>query len=229
MVCYIFGAANGHLSPGLRLAYLALDRISAIDFEVALAFLVACQAFSAVLMQRILELVFGRAWWTFALALAWAISVDDLLLLEFFSRDSCDRVDHGDAGLDPRLPVLAGYRPRAWLVWSLVAMGIGLGFYIKALLILLYLVLMRVLLLDPEARLRDSLRSRRGMAGVACLRGGMRRLPAVYPLGDYQRVRTGATVGGPPRYLRIFWLEGFWPMVFGVRVRPFGHEPGTAS
>ena len=26
------------------------------------------------------------------------------------------------------------------------------------------------------------------------------------------------------RYVRIFWLEGFWPMVFGVRVRPFEHE-----
>ena len=48
---------------------------------------------------------------------------------------------------------------RAWLVWSLGTMVVGLGFYIKALLIPLYLILMRLLLLDPAACLRDSLRS----------------------------------------------------------------------
>ena len=123
-------------------------------------FLVACQATSAVLMQRILQLVFGRVWWTYALALAWAISVIYLPTLAFFSSGLLTI-----ASITATLASIHGYLcwratgRRAWLAWSLVAMCIGLAFYVKALLIPLYLLLMRVLLLDPEARLRDSARA----------------------------------------------------------------------
>ena len=203
-----------------------LDPISGIDFEIALAFLVACQATSAVLMQRILELVFGRAWWTYALALAWAISVIYLPTIAFFSSGLLTI-----ASITATLASIHGYLcwratgKRAWLIWSLVAMLIGLAFYIKALLIPVYLLLMRVLLLDPEARLRDSVRAaaQEWRVWLAYAALGAAYL-LIYLLGDYQRVRTGATVADLVRYVRIFWLEGFWPMVFGVRVRPFEHE-----
>ena len=46
----------------------------------------------------------------------------------------------------------------------------------------------------------------------------------MYLLGDYQRVEHGASVGELGRYVRIFWLDGFWPMVFGSGCRPFEHE-----
>ena len=73
---FLFGASySDHLSPGHRLVYLVLQRVAPMNFDVAVAFLLLCHAGSAVLLQRILALFFGRVWWTYALTLAWAMSV----------------------------------------------------------------------------------------------------------------------------------------------------------
>ncbi len=45
-----------------------------------------------------------------------------------------------------------------------------------------------------------------------------------YSLGDYARPESGATVGEVMRYLRVFWFDGFAPMLFGVRVPQFEQE-----
>ena len=131
-----------------------------LNFEAALAFLIACHVVSAVLLQRILTLLFGRAWWTYRLALAWAISIVYLPSFAWFAAGI-----HSLAAITATLASIHGYLSwratgrQAWLVWSLIAMCIGLAFYLKAVLIPLYLILMRVLLLDPDAPLRASLRS----------------------------------------------------------------------
>jgi hypothetical protein len=57
VLSYVFASSFGHLSPANSLTYLALDRVAPMNFEAALAILVACQAASAVLLQRILTLV----------------------------------------------------------------------------------------------------------------------------------------------------------------------------
>jgi hypothetical protein len=172
-----------------------------------------------VLLQRIFTLVFGRAWWTYALALAWAISVVYLAPVEWFAGGllSIPALTATLASIHGYLCWRASGR-RAWLAWSLVAMGIGLGFYIKALLIPFYLILMRVLL-------RDSLRSLRGEWRVWLAYAAVCAIYLLaYSLGDYGRPASGATVGEVLRYLRIFWFEGLWPMVFGIRVPSVGQE-----
>jgi hypothetical protein len=221
---YAFDPAWGYLAPAYSLAYLALDRIAPMNFEVALGTLVACQAVSAVLLQRILTLLFGRVWWTYALALAWAISAIYLPSLMWFAAGA-----HSITGITATLASIHGYlcwratgRP-AWLVWSLVAIAIGIGFYVKALLIPLYLVLMRVLLLDPGSRLRDSLRSVLGEWRVWLAYGSVcAGFLLVYSLGDYSRPASGATPGDLLSYLRVFWFEGFSPLLFGIHVPQFG-------
>jgi hypothetical protein len=217
---YAFEPSWGHLSPAYRLAYLALDRVAPMDFEVALALLLTFHAVSAVLVQRILTLLFGRRWWTYVLALIWAISVIYLPAFTWFAGGL-----HSIPAITATLASIHGYLcwrangRRTWLVWSLMAMIIGLGFYIKVLLVPLYLVLMRVLLLDPGVRLRDSLRSVRDEWRVwlayatVCV-----AYLLIYSLGDYLRPEGSATLGEVPRYLRLFWVEGFSPIVFGVRV-----------
>jgi hypothetical protein len=223
---YAFGSANGHLAPAYRLTYLALDRVAPMNYEVALGILVACHAVSAVLLQRILTLVFGRVWWTYALALAWALSVVYLPAFTWVAAGlhSIPAITATLASIHAYLCWRATGR-RGWLVWSLASMVIGLGFYTKALLIPVYLILMRILVLDPGVRLRDSLRSVRDEWRVwlaYAIIGAVYLL--VYSLGDYSGVESGATVGEIVRYLRVFWFEGFWPMVFGVRVPQFGQE-----
>jgi hypothetical protein len=224
LLSYLFGATYGdHLSPAHRLAYLVLDRVAPMNFELALAFLWACQAASAVLLQRILTLLFGRAWWTFALALVWAISPVYLSGFTWFAGGlhSVPAITATVASIHAYLCWRATAR-RTWLAWSLVAMGIGLAFYVKALLIPLYLILMRTLLLEPGARLRDSLRSVRDewrvwLAYAAMCTGFV----LAYLVGDYSQYyqsETGASLGDFLRYLRIFWVEGFSPMLLGIRV-----------
>ena len=157
---YALEPTNGHLVPVHRLAYLAIDRFAPMNFDVALAGLLAFHAVSAVLLQRVLTLLFGRAWWTYLLALGWAISIAYLPAFAWFAGGllSITAITATLASIHGYLCWRATGR-RAWLIWSLVAMCIGLGFYEKALLVPLYLILMRVLLLDPAARLSDTLRS----------------------------------------------------------------------
>ena len=230
VLSYAFEPSWGHLAPAYRLAFLALDRVAPMNFDVALAILLACHAVSAVLLQRILTLLFGRVWWTYALALAWAISVIYLPAFTWFAAGL-----HSIPAITATLASIHGYLcwratgRRTWLAWSLLAMCIGVGFYEKALLIPLYLILMRVLLLDPAARLRDSLRSLReewrvwlAYATVCAV------FLAAYSLGDYARPEGGATVHDVLRYLRVFWIEAFPPMVFGVRV-PSGRGMSTGT
>lgn len=217
---YAFAPMWGHLVPGYSLIYLLIDRVTPMNFEVALAIMVTCHAVSAVLLQRIFTLLFGRAWWTYALALAWAISIVYLPSFAWFSAGL-----HSIPAITAALASVHGYLcwwgtgRRGWLVWSLVAMVIGLAFYEKAWLIPLYLLAMRVLLLDPESRISDSLRSlldewRVWLAYAAICAAFV----IVYLTGTYNKPAGGAAVDDVLRYLRIFWVEGFSPTAFGIRV-----------
>jgi hypothetical protein len=223
---YAFEPSWGYLAPMYNLTYLATQEIAPLNFDLALAFLLACQAVSAVLLQRVLTLLFGRTWWTYALAFTWAISVAYLPSFMWFA-GGVNRIP----AITATLASIHGYLcwratgRRLWIAWSVGAVLLGLGFYLKALLIPLYLVLMRILLLDPTARLRDSLRSLRAewwvwlAYGAVCV-----AFLAVYTLGDYLRPQTGVTVIDVLHYLSVFWVEGFSPVVFGVRIPLHGQE-----
>lgn len=222
---FVFGSAIGHLAPGYRLAYLAIDRLAPMDFDLALAFLILCQAASAVLLQRIFRLVFGAAWWTYALAFAWAISIVYLPAFLFFAAGilSITTITATMASFHGYLCWRASGR-RGWLYWSLAAMAIGLAFYTRALLIPVYLVLMRVLLLDPDTSLRASIRSvLEEWRTWAAYAGVGAAYLVIYAIGDYQDAveAGGLTADAIGTYLRIFWINGFWPITFGVRVPQF--------
>lgn len=223
---YLTKSANGHLTPGMRSVYMAVDLISPANWELGMGFLIACHAASAVLLQRILQLVFGRTWWTYAVAFAWAVSVIYLVHMTFVASGLLSV-----PAITATLASIHGYlcfrstKRTGWLVWSLAAMCLGLAFFIKALLIPVYILLMRVLLLEPDTLLRQSVRNALAewKVWLAYAAIGVAYV-LVYMLGDYQQPRSGAGSGPILDYFRIFWLEGFWPMVAGVRVRPFGHE-----
>jgi hypothetical protein len=221
---YAFDPAWEHLVPAYRLTYLALYKLAPMNWDAALAILVACHAISAVLFQRILTLLFGRAWWTYALVLAWAISVVYLPTFAWFSAGL-----HRIPAITATLASIHGYLcwrltgRVPWLAWSLVAMIIGLGFHEKTVLVPLYLVLMRILLLDPTARLGDSLRSVRDEWRVWLLYATVSSaFILAYALGPYQRAET-VPLGELLSYLGVFWAEGFTPMLLGVHVPQYGH------
>jgi hypothetical protein len=216
---YLAGAVLGQFSPGGRLYLLVLQRHAALDWNVALGTLVFLHAITVALIQRVLALVFGSRWWTYVLAFAYSLSIILLPSFEWFS---------GGLGRfvlsAMTLASLHGYlcwrqtRRWPWLAWSVAAMCIALSFYVKGLLIPVYLVLFRVLLLD-----RSSVRQ--SVAGTVreWRVWALYAIPAAVYLifsatRDYAEKWHHPTLVEAIRYLRLSWVNSFVPGLFGIRV-----------
>lgn len=217
---YLTSPATAHFAPGHRLLSKALLRVAGLDFGAALALLLAFHAASVVLMQRILNALFGRAWWTFALAFALGISVFSMAMLWWFSPGLLSIPATAFA-----LACIHAYlwwsrtRRRAWLIWSVVALCGALLFYEKAVLVPVYLVLMQVLLLAPSQPLRARLRVMLRQWRIWLLYAAPIVVYLVVVLtGDYEE--SGGTLPASifPDFLQAAWLRGFSPGVLGVRI-----------
>jgi hypothetical protein len=223
---WLTGNQIGHFAPGQRLLTFTLWRAAGFDFSAALATLLAIQSIGVVLIQRNLALLFGSRGWTFAVAFAYGISV---LLMPSFQWYSAGSLTLPEATL--AVASIHAYlcwwrgRSRAWLWWSVTAMVGALLFSEKAVLVPVWLVLMRVLLLNPEARLGTSVRAVAREWRVWALYA----LPLtvyliVYLTRDYTGTWHLATTDALAEYLWRGWLHGFTPGLLGVRVTPASSE-----
>jgi hypothetical protein len=168
-------------------------------------------------MQRTLALLFGRVWWTYGLALVFGLSTIYVSAVWWFSPALLI------------LPALAfsiacihahlwwrATAARTWLVWSVVALCLGLLFYEKTVLVPVFLFLMRVFLLYERAPVARTLRAalREWRIWLLYLIPIALYLAVVIP-GGYQAA--GAIhLDAIPLYLRTAWLEAFAPAVFGA-------------
>jgi hypothetical protein len=215
---FLFERAIVHFAPGHRLFEIIVQRFAPLDFNVALGILLAFHCASIVLVQRTLTAIFGRRWWTFVVALTFGLSYVYLPGLEWYS-----------AGLlvipsvTFSLACIHAYvrwwhsRRRAWLVWSVVALCLGLGFYEKTALVPLYLFAMTGLLLEPGRTIRSALRSVRPQVWALYL-APVIVLAVIYLAGNYAEGTNTLDLSQLPTYLRIAWLDGFAPIILGVRV-----------
>jgi hypothetical protein len=217
---YLTSPATAHFAPGHRLLSYGLYRIAGLDFGAALVLLLAFHAVSVVLMQRILAGLFGRVWWTFALAFAFGLSVFYMSMLWWFSP--------GLLALPATafsLACIHAYlwwwrtRRRVWVIWSVLALCGALLFYEKAVLVPVYLVLMQLLLLAPSQQLGVRLRVVLRQWRIWLLYAAPVVLYLVVVLtGNYEEGGSKLPVSIFPDYLRAAWFDGFAPGVLGVRV-----------
>jgi len=230
---YLLDPSLGQFSPGSRLVALVMQRYATLDFDVALGFLLGVHSVGVALVHRILRLCVGAVWWTFALAFAYGISIIFMPSLQWFSA-GIGRFCVATLSLASIHAYLCWRRTGrpAWLAWSVVAVGLGLFFYFKAFLIPVYVVLIRVLLLDKSS-VRDSVKSAAREWRVWALYA----VPVVlYMLVSLTRSGAqswhGAPLGSVVTYLRVAWLDGFIPGLFGLRVTvdsgPFVHTWAVA-
>jgi hypothetical protein len=222
---YLFAIHGGHLSPGRRAVTLFLQYHATLDYHAALGLLLAAHSIGVVLVQRILRLLFGVRWWTLAVAFAYGISIVIQPSLQWFSAGVLI-LPGATFGLAAIHGYLCWWRTgrRAWLVWSAVAVTGGLLFYIKTLLVPLYIVLIRVFLLDPDRRIRESAR--------AAAREWATWLAYAIPLAAALIVylaqdrggdgATGITLHTALDYFKTAWSAGFVPALFGVRIPVYG-------
>jgi hypothetical protein len=108
---------------------------------------------------------------------------------------------------------------RAWLVWSAIAVGAGLLFYIKALLVPFYILLIRVFLLPPDRDFREAARevAREWPVWIAYA------APVAGALAAYLFQDTQSSVPSLPLsvfrdYFETAWSAGFVPALFGIRL-----------
>ena len=207
-----------HFAPGHRLVSLYLFRHAPFDYGAALAFALVAHAAGVVLVQRIVRWFAGAAWWSYALAFAYGTSIVVLpSMLQFAA--VAQVVAPGTltlAAIHAYLCWRSSGR-RGWLVWSLIAVAGALSFYEKAALVPVYLVLMRVLLLDQERPVRDNLRAaarewRVWAAYGAVLAGWF----VLYRTRPYAESWESAGLGEILEFVRIAWSESYVPATLGV-------------
>ncbi len=221
---FLFAIHGGHLSPGRRAVTLFLQYHATLDYEFALGLLLVAHSISVVLVQRILRLLFGARWWTLAVAFAYGISIVISPALQWFSAGVLI-LPSTTFSLAAIHAYLCWWRTgrRAWLVWSALAVTGGLLFYIKALLVPLYVLLIRVFLLEPGQSLRDGVRGAVREWRVWALYA----IPVVaaittYLVQGYGDSAKGIAVHTIADYFETAWTAGFVPALFGVRVPVYG-------
>ena len=216
-----------HYAPGLRLGYWALDRMAPLDWAVGQAGLLVLFAGSLLLLDRIFRKLFGERDSNRFLLLLFGTSI--LLVTSFlWFADGLHKLPSTFLSLLAVDAYLTYWRTRsrAALLVSVAAVSLGSLFYVKALLVPLYLALIRLLFLEerPRRALRVLWAERwtwlafaptcavylwNYFEGYADTRGPA---PSLHLLGDY---------------LWLSWYKGVTPALAGVEIGPEAARSGV--
>jgi len=219
-------------APGDRLASFLLQRITPMNFTVARVFLLVVLAGTTVVLWQIVRaLSRSDRWWTVALLVPFALSITFVPLIGWWS-----------AGL-PIIPALffttvslaawlRSYEDPAQTFWvgvAVVAVAAAGAFYIKFLLIPVYLFLVRLLIVPPVMGVPSGVRS--------LWRERMRWLAVAVPPAAFLAVYVfsglagrSAAEGSRP-YLEYFttaWFRAFVPATL-LNARVDGSTPSFAA
>lgn len=217
-------------APAHRLANWLLQTLAPLRFDVALAVLLSCLAAAVVLLHRVLVELARPAWWTAVLAGAAGTSVVTVTAAQWWT-----------AGLHS-LPstALSLAAVLAWLRWrrggrrallavAVAAIALGSLFYVKAALVPLYLVLLRLLALErlPVRRWVPALVAERGEWAVLAV-------PPLAWLAGFVTLGYGGPGAVPdPGALAAYaghaWARGLLPALVNLRVTAAGAGPAVEA
>ena len=210
---------NVHFSPAHRLADWLLQTFFPLHFGVAQVFLLACFAATLVVLHRVLTELVGKGAGPLVLTGLYGTSVLNVGLAQYWA-SGLQSLPSGVLSLLAVLFYLRYHRTRdrRLLVASAVCVGVALLFYVKPLLVPLYLVLARVLLLSPDQPVRRCL--------MDTVRGWREWVPFLVPVGLYLLLYltrywepSGTTSwAAVDRYLRDSWARVFAPGFVGFRL-----------
>jgi hypothetical protein len=216
-----------HYAPGLRLGFWALAELAPLQWAAALGAMLVLFAGSIFLLYRICRRLFGERRSNLVLVLLFGTSILFVTSFLWFS-DGMHKFPSTflslvavDAYLTHKLK-----GSRAALLLSVAAVSLASLFYVKALLVPLYLVMIRVLFLEerPRRALRVLWAERvTWLAFVPTI--------AIYLLNYLANY--GHTRGPRPSldllgdYLWIAWFKGVTPALAGVEIGPNAASSGV--
>jgi hypothetical protein len=216
-----------HYAPGLRLGYWLLERFAGLDWAAGLGGLLALFAGSMLLFHRILTRLFGDRRSNLVLLLLFGTSI--LLVTSFlWFADGMHKLPSTFLSLLAIDAYLTYWRTRskAALLVCVAAVSLGSLFYVKALLVPLYLVMIRLLFLEERPRRALRVVWEERWTWLAFL-----PTVAIY-LWNYQ-ANYSQTRGPAPSlhllgdYLWLNWFKGVTPALAGVEIGPQAARSGV--
>jgi hypothetical protein len=216
-----------HYAPGLRLGYWALAKLAPLDWAAGQIALLALFAGSILLLNRIFTQLFGQRRSNLLLLLLFATSI--LLVTSFlWFADGLHKLPSTFLSLLAIDAYLVHRRTRSKLALAVSVAAVSLGslFYVKALLVPLYLVLIRVLFLEerPRRLVRTLWAERYTWLAFlpTCL---------VY-LWNYEANYVDTSGPAPSlhllgSYLWVNWFKGVTPALVGVEIGPQAARSGV--
>jgi hypothetical protein len=216
-----------HYAPGLRLGYWALERFAPMEWAAGLGALLVLMAGSIFLLNRILRKLYGERRTNLLLLLLFGTSI--LLVTSFlWFADGLHKLPSTFLSLLAVDAYLTYWKTRskAALVVSVAAIALGSLFYVKVLLVPMYLLLIRLLFLEE--------RPRRALRIVWAERWTW--LAFAPPLGLYlwnYLANYSNTRGPSPSldllgdYLWLNWFKGVTPALAGVEIGPHAARSGV--
>jgi hypothetical protein len=213
---------GSHLSPGHRFGDWFLQAFFPLNFRAAQVAMLTCFAGTVVLAHLVISELLGpsRRRWSLLLTGLYGTSIVHVAVVGWW----------GTALLriPPALLALACiwgwlcFRRTGWrwaLVLSVAALVLALGFYVKALLIPAYLLGLRVLVVEPERRVVDSLRDlaqewRMWLAYLVPV-----SVYLVVFLAGYWQPSDLPSPGTFVEFVEISWFRGLAPSLAGLYVQ----------
>src|SRR3954466_16296176 len=216
-----------HYAPGLRFGYWALERFAPLECAAGLGALLVLMAGSIFLLHRILEKLYGERRSNLVLPLLFG---PPLLLVTSFLwfADGLHKLPSTFLSLLAVDAYLTYWKTRskAALALSVAAVALGSLFYVKVLLVPMYLLLMRLLFLEerPRRALRIVWAERWTWLAFAPPLG----LSLWNYLANYSHAR-----GPSPSldllgdYLWLNWFKGVTPALAGIEIGPHAARSGA--
>lgn len=217
---------GSHFSPGHRFGHWVLQTVAPASWSFSLLIIVAFHSGSVVLMQRIMARLFGAPWWSYAVALWFGLSVVYMSAMGWFAASLLviPPTFFGLAAIHAWI-VWRQTGSRRWLWWSAAAVGLGLLFYLKVLLVPVYIAMLRLVLarelLSPRSAVRILIEDRVAWLAYA-VPVGLYLL--AYFAGGYLDPAAEFRLSYLDDYLREAWLRGFAPTLLGLRYPTDGDE-----
>ncbi len=216
-----------HYAPGLRLGYWTLESFAPLDWAAGQAGLLVLFAGCLFVLNRIFTKLFGERRSNLVLLLLFGTSI--LLVTSFlWFADGLHKLPSTFCSLVAIDAYLTYWKTRskAALAISVAAISLGSLFYVKVLLVPLYLVMIRLLFLEerPRRALRILWEERWTWLAFA-------PTAAIYLwnyLANYSHTR-----GPSPslhllgNYLWLNWFKGVTPALAGIEVGPHAARSGT--
>ena len=217
---HLLDPTSGHFAPGHRLGDSLLQDAFPMSWTAAQVLLLGGFAVSLLLFHRILVEVVRPGLAPLLLTLLYGISLTHVGVLQWWA-SGLDRMPATVATFVSILAYLRFHRTgsRPLLAVSVGALAVALLFYVKPVFVPLYLVLIRVFLLDPEQPVGERIRAVLGEWRVWLLYAAPVAAfsvvyVATYPTGLNEPGSVPAFFG----YLFNLWFRVFVPNLFGVFV-----------